>query len=40
MFITEVVSRETNLITAKVVGKMDAIRADIITDLDAVVRGE
>jgi len=39
-FIHEIVARETNIITSKVVSSLDDIKLDIQNTLDAVVRGE
>ena len=38
-FVTEIVTRETNAITRKVVGKMDEIKASIQVEIDAALTG-
>ena len=38
-FITEIVTRETNLITRKVTSKMDDIKASIQVEIDAALHG-
>ncbi len=38
-FITEVVTRETNIVTRKVVSKMDSIKEDLQGTIDAALTG-